>query len=317
MTAFFCATYQVLFLCMMMPFSTYAQTLTIMTAPVGQKSYGKYQETRSVLKGLYELHVPYRYNPASFKEVTDTVLVLADQRALLQAITFKQQKRIRRIIAGPTIVTRADEYGGILASPEIDICLVPSLWVQQAYEEQLPALKGKIRCWYAGVDTTYWQSSSADIVVATKDALVYWKTEPEEFVEAVESALKLHGWVPHRIRYGFYKPEEYKALLSRCRIAVFISKSEQQGLALAEAWAMNVPTLVWDPQLMSTHEYTYSFVSSCPYLTKQTGQTWKTMSDLNHRLSSLGRKVFSPREWVLAYMTYEQSSLALLRIINE
>ena len=53
-------------------------------------------------------------------------------------------------------------------------------------------------------------------------------------------------------------------------MAVFMSRSESQGLALAEAWAMDVPTLVWQSPPGEPGSV-FSLSDPAPYLTSDTG----------------------------------------------
>ena len=53
-------------------------------------------------------------------------------------------------------------------------------------------------------------------------------------------------------------------------MAVFISRSESQGLALAEAWAMDVPTLVWQGPPGDGGSL-FNLSDPSPYLTSHTG----------------------------------------------
>ncbi|GAB6181512.1 hypothetical protein JCM14036_28310 [Desulfotomaculum defluvii] len=138
--------------------------------------------------------------------------------------------------------------------------------------------------------------------------LVYWKTEPEEFICEIEDKLKQHGWQPIRLLYGQYKTEDYKKLLTRSAFGVFISISESQGLALAEAWSMDVPTVVWNPQRLKKHyqdvDY-YSTVSSCPYLNPLVGVEWKELEQFEAFLTRAPEILpsFQPRKWILENMT--------------
>lgn len=301
------------------------EPITIMTAPLGHNGWGHRQVTESLLHGLTQLGVPFVYNPASIDQVTDTVVVLADPHVLQQAIALKKMGRIKHLLAGPNIMVRADEYGGILAYPEVDVCIVPSPWVATAYEEEMPSLKGRIKCWYAGVDTVRWHPVSDNkSAIASKNVLVYWKTEHESFVAEVEAVVRACGFNPIRLRYGHYAPEQYnytpdqyKMILNDVACAIFISRSESQGLALAEAWSMNVPTLVWDPGELHAHGRIYSTVSACPYLTQSTGCTWQQITELKNILENLPQYMFAPRQWVLDCMTDRASAHMLCTIVDE
>ncbi len=286
-----------------------------MTAPVGKTGFGHRQVTESLLRGLTHLEIPFVYNPSRLDQVTDIVIVLADPKALQQAIVLKKKRKIKYLCAGPNIMTRADEHGGILASPEVDICIVPSAWVATAYEEEMPALKGRIRSWFAGVDALYWLCDKAKI--ADNNVLIYWKTESESFVREIESIAREKGLNPIRLRYGYHTAAQYKAVLEQVSLAIFISLSESQGIALAEAWSMNVPTLVWNSGKLHAHGRVYSAVSASPYLTEWTGCMWETIPELHYVLDRLSDNSFAPRQWVLEHMTDSISARMLLDLIDQ
>lgn len=229
--------------------------ITVLTHPVGggsQSLYdGHYGVTRSLVEGLSKLGVDFNYNPRKDRDVGGAVVVLSGIDSLQQAIGFKQAGKIQKLLAGPNLMVRALEYNNILSSREIDVCIVPSEWVKTAYEEDAPDLVGRIRCWYAGIDAGYWQPDAGRR--KERQVLVYWKTEPEDFYKSVKKLLKGRGWETVRLVYGKHSREEFKATLSGSVFAVFISRSESQGLALAEAWAMDVPTLVWNPKELAAH----------------------------------------------------------------
>lgn len=259
--------------------------------------------TRSLLRGFQKIGTDFNYNPWHINDVGKTVIVLSGIDALKQAIDWKGKGIINILLAGPNIMVGSDEYDGILGSPEIDICLVPSDWVRVAYEEDLPVLRNRISCWYAGVDEDYWQPNNPPS--AGKHVLVYWKTESVEFCQEIETILKNYGWEPIRIVYGNYDNAKLKNILSQVKFAVFLSRSESQGIALAEAWAMNIPTLVWNPRQFVRNGRNYSSVSSCPYLTSYTGIEWSSTDEFADHFEQLITKLTecNPRAWVLEYMT--------------
>jgi hypothetical protein len=259
--------------------------------------------TRSLLRGFQKINANFNYNPWHINDVGKTVIVLSGIDALKQAIEWKRKGIINQLLAGPNLMAGADEYDGILGSPEIDICLVPSDWVRMAYEEDCPVLRDRIRCWYAGVDEDYWQPSNFSN--EAKRALVYWKTESEEFCQKTETILRSHGWESIRIVYGNYDNKKFKDILTKVKFAVFLSRSESQGIALAEAWAMNIPTLGWNPKQLVRNGRNYSNVSSCPFLTSNTGIEWSTIEELVSNLQQLNTKLpeYNPRAWVLEHMT--------------
>jgi len=292
--------------------------LTVFTEPVcdNKKYGGHFAVTRSLIEGLSKINANFNYNPGALSEVGETVVVLSGTETLLQAIDWKNKGYIGKLLAGPNLMTvRTKGFREIFSAPEIDICLVPSDWVRVAYEETAPALLGRIRCWYAGVDESYWKP--AEELTKDKTVLVYWKTEPAEFNLRVETVLSEHGWNPARIVYGSYTAGHFKDALSKSVFAVFLSRSESQGIALAESWSMDVPTLVWCPRELVIEGRKYPVFSSCPYLSDSTGLQWTTACELDQLLKDFPERLttFQPRRWVLENMTDEISAKKLLEIV--
>lgn len=273
---------------------------------------------RSIQRGCELNHIAFNWNPQDQKSIYSSVVVLAGEGYVRHAITLKEQGIIKKLLVGPNIFVRSSEGGGIMGHPAIDCCIVPSDWVRAAYEEDNPALVGRIVVWPTGVDELYWQQEDAKNN-ASKNVIVYWKTESEFFIREIELCLRLYGWNPITIRYGYYGQHYYKQLLKNASFAVFVSVSESQGIALAESWSMNVPTLVWDPQYLAAHGREYLYVSSCPYLTDATGHRWKIIQEFETILRNMDERLtsYTPRAWVLGHMTDVVSIDHLMKIIKE
>ena len=147
-------------------------------------------------------------------------------------------------MAGPVNALFADESGGILLTPEIDLVIVPSEWTIDFYEG-FPELAAKSRACPCGVDAEAWKPAG---VAKERSAVVYWKSGDERFCEAVEAIVRRCGLEPLRIRsrhgeHSIFKPSDYREALDRSVAGVFLSTFETQGIALAEAWSMDVPAV--------------------------------------------------------------------------
>jgi hypothetical protein len=122
------------------------------------------------------------------------------------------------------------------------------------------------------------------------------------FYNQVKSLLENLGYQTVTISYGSYNQSQYKELLSQVSCAIILSRSESQGIALAECWAMNVPTFCWDLEEPLHAEGTvYWPISSAPYLSMQTGAKWKNLDELKVLLNEFSNNSvsYSPRDWVL------------------
>jgi len=280
---------------------------------------GHFALVRSVVEGLRAIGADFNFNPGSFSELARVVYAPANE-ALRQAAGLKRSGAIDFLAAGPVNALYADECQSILQMPEIDLVIIPSEWTRDFYRD-VPSLAAKARVCTCGVDTTYWQPRAGR---KNQTAVVYWKSGDERFCEAVESFVRQCGLEPLRVRsrhgeHRIFTQSDYRDLLDRSIVGVFLSTFETQGIALAEAWSMNVPTMVWDPR--GDAEWAgrrFTAASSAPYLTPATGVAFRDVGELRPALDGALRSLgsFQPREWVLANMTDAVCSRKLYEVIR-
>jgi hypothetical protein len=282
---------------------------------------GHFSLVRSVVEGLRAIGADFNFNPRHSGELARVVYAPANE-ALRQAAALKQQGRIDHLVAGPVNALFADECDGILQMPEIDRIIVAHEWALEFFEGR-PDLRAKSVACPCGVDAEIWQRSGR--AAAGPSALVYWKSGDETFCDEVERIVRACGLEPRRVRsrhgeHAMFTPADYRRMLDEATIAIFLSSFETQGLALAEAWSMDVPTLAWDPQGRAEWRgRSFEARSSAPYLTPATGRRWRTLDDLAPVLRGAlaERASFQPRAWILAHMTDAICSAALLATIRD
>jgi hypothetical protein len=269
--------------------------------PATSQYPGHYAVTRSVVEGLQQIGADFNFNPERMSEVGQVVYAPANE-ALRQAVEWKRAGVVETLLAGPVNALSPFEEHGLLLAPELDGLIVASEWVRDLYRDSAPQLVAKCRICPCGIDPESWRPTTP----ASDRAVIYWKSGPESQCANVERLVEAHGFRPVRIRYGSYDGDIYRATLDGAAIAVFLSAFETQGVALAEAWAMNVATLVWNP-LAPTDWRGWRFTSgsSAPYLSASTGVFWQSLDDLAAALACAQRRDgrWQPREWVLAHMT--------------
>ncbi len=284
---------------------------------------GHYALVRSVVEGLRLIGADFNFNPRTFGDLARVVYAPANE-ALRQAIELKRQGAVDYVVAGPVNALFADESGGILLTPEIDLVIVPSEWTVDFYEG-FPELVAKSRVCPCGVDAEVWKPAGvAKAKAGGRSAVVYWKSGDERFCEVVETIVRRCGLEPLRIRsrhgeHGIFEPADYRDALDRSVAGVFLSTFETQGIALAEAWSMDVPAIVWDPQGQAEWRgRTFTSRSSAPFLTPATGVTFRTVDDLEPALRRALSEptVFEPRAWVLQHMTDAICADMLYRLIR-
>lgn len=246
---------------------------------------GHYAVVRSVVEGLQSIHADFNFNPRRFSELARIVYAPANE-ALRQAIALKRRGIVDYVVAGPVNALFADESDGVLLAPEIDLVIVPSEWTVDFYQG-FPALVAKSRVCPCGVDADAWKPAGG---TRARTAVVYWKSGDERFCAAVEGIVRRCGLEPVRLEsrhgeHGLFKPAAYRDALERSVVGVFLSTFETQGIALAEAWSMDVPAVVWDPQGEAQWRgRPFTSRSSAPYLTPATGVTFRAIDDLEEVL---------------------------------
>jgi len=251
---------------------------------------GHYAVVRSVVEGLRAIDADFNFNPRRSADLA-RVVYAPENASLLQAAALKRRGRIDYLVAGPVNALFPDEAGGILQLPEIDRLIVASEWVHALYGET-PRLLEKSVASPCGIDARYWQGSGRP---RTNRALVYWKNGDEAFCEQVEQIVRACGLEPRRLRaaageHAIYEPDGYKQLLDESQLAVFLSAFETQGLALAEAWSMDVPTAVWDPRGEAEWRgRTFQAGSSAPYLTAVRGSAGDRSTSSNQPCAACSR----------------------------
>lgn len=278
---------------------------------------GHHGVTRSLVEGLSKEKLPFNYNPRSIRSLSKTVVVLAGIRTLAQAIELKKKGHIHRLYAGPNIVVFSSDSDSILASPEIDGVIAPSDWVVQMYIDDESTLEGRCLKWPAGVDTDYWkpqQNQSKDQI------LIYEKPNrlPSYIREQFSEHLRSRGHKVSALSYGSYTHEEYLSALRKSKLMIgFGSDSESQGLAWAEAWSTNVPTLIWGNTVNVYRGKTYQ-CSTAPYLCSATGEFFLDLDQFKEQINAWENGIynFSPRAWVLENMSDEICARHLYRNVT-
>lgn len=313
------------------------KNITILTEPISWKTnlkrvlrkvlknkiYGGHVAvTHSLIEGLNKTgYQNYNYQPFKESDLAEHVHVLAGVDTLRYAIKLKRQGKIKRLTAGPNVVVFSDDFDSLIASGEIDLYLQPSQWAADFHIQLEPTLSGRCIAWPIGVDIE--KFNSAKYKKNSKRVLIYHKEESKQFMYRVDYLVRKYGYETTVITYGEYKLEDYIKKLGESLFAVVISRQESQGVFLAEAWAMNVPTLCFDP-----HYYKWEYsdkpyelagnISTCPYLTEYTGARWGELSQLANLLDDIDMILnkATPRKWVEENMTDEVCARDFLSIVG-
>lgn len=270
----------------------------------GKKS-GPSMVLESLINGLKELEEPFLLNPV---RPQGTVHVLSGTEALRDGINWKKENKIKKLIAGPNLVTSPKESDEILLSKEIDIILQPSQWVKDFYLKECPELDQKIKIWHSGSKKIPNQSTRENF------CLIYFKNYGEENLNSIIETLKNKKIDFKVLKYGSFAQKEYFDLLKKSSFVIYLSKSESQGLALQEAWIRNVPTLVLESSNWSDHENNWTDDKiNAPYQTEDYGYFFNEFN-LEEKINLV--KNLNPKEKSIMEFSNKASAKLYLNIIK-
>ena len=274
--------------------------------------------------GLDLLSVPYRINDYRYiKKHPKEIACIIGKPHVLDKIKWENP-----IIFGAAVYSHPLDDPKLLNRLPVRKILVPGEWMRMMCE---PAWGDKVVSWPVGIDTEQWKpvaSDSKEIDILLYDK-VLWEHDryEKELIEPVRQSLLARGLRVEVIRYGYYKEDDFHALLNNSRAMVFLCEHETQGIAYQQALSCGVPILAWerggfwqDPEYYP-HKVKFEPVSSVPYWDDQCGVKFKGMSDfpakLDEFLTRLNDCQFTPREFILENLTLEKCARLYLDIVEE
>lgn len=277
---------------------------------------------RSLIRGLKLTNVEFNVNPNS-RHTHRIVHVTSNPVALTWAIKQKKLGKIDKLIAGPNISILPTDDKSVLLDPSIDIVLVPSEWIKEGFSQCSATLKHKLRVWPSGVEIPDRPDNTNG--AQEQNFIIFKKEFSDEKFEAIKTKLNLAKIKYTVLEYGKFKQRDYFKLLESASGMIYLQKAESQGVALQEAWARNVPTLVWDSKT-----YTYSNNSnnsntsnvtgtnitvsgkvSAPYLTEQSGLFFDSVEDFDGKFKEFSDRIknrqFSARAYCIERLSDKAS----------
>jgi hypothetical protein len=280
------------------------------------KERGPQAIINSLCKGLDELNYSYKFNP-KIKNISskDIIYATGSIEALKLAIKLKKNKKIKKLIAGPTLVITPEDYNGLIRDENIDTYLVPSQWTKNFYASFGPDdFSRKIKIWAAGVDLP------EKIRTENKNiCLLYKKNIDSSVLGKVKKELKRKKIKMKTVYYGKYKKEKYFNMLNNSSFMVYLQEIESQGIALLEAWARNIPTLVYNKGSYTFKKIgkTVSGNIAAPYLTYECGFFFNE-NNLEQKFDYFLKNIdnFTPREYIKKNFTNKICAQNFLNSIN-
>jgi len=271
--------------------------------------------TRSLVKGLSQLNIPFNINPKCPSYYYPCVINLSSDTRMPELFSHKKSRFFKYLLVGPNVAERP-LLTPSLYNASIDLLLTPSEWVANMFRKDLERSSPPIAIWPAGVDTEFFRPSD---VSSGSYVVIYLKQVSKCPLAAaayrqILTDLTTTGIPFKTIVYGRYSQRHYKHILNKAQALIFIScVTESQGLALAEAWAMDVPTVVYRRDSISYPDHTFD-ASSAPYLSESTGIFITNGQSICKALNSITH--LHPRTWVMSHMSDLHSVTQLLKLIQ-
>lgn len=279
----------------------------------GCKIYGHEALLLSLLRGLNNLKVKYTYNKIT-KHTKNVILLWADKKDLNIIEKYKRTQKLK-VVTVPTACKFDYDYMQWQFPHEnaVDVALYAAQWVadiciQKAKKQNLH----KIKVWPSGVLLA---TPALLHKKPTNSCIVYFKRLPvnEELLRMLDE-LAIHY---HIMNYGKYNFDIWKETLKTCDFAIFYQDyHETQGLALAEAWANNVPTFV-------KTKVKNSLEGTAPYLCAENGEYFVDLDELKKILLDYKKdpekflSKFSPYKYVVENMSDTKTVENLLQLFEE
>lgn len=126
------------------------------------------------------------------------------------------------------------------------------------------------------------------------------------------------GWNVQVIKYGTFTHIQYLQMLQNSCLMLGFVVCESQGIAWAEAWSCDVPTLILKKSSNVYQGRLYKN-STAPYLCPQNGLFFDDLEDFKTQFNywQTHRDQFIPRAWTLANMSDEVCASLLYKKITE
>lgn len=281
----------------------------------GKKIIGHEAVLMSIFRGFDKLKQNYIYNPGLKNIKGNVLLCWTKPTDYYDLMRLKDKGKIDKVICVPTVTP--EKYGDfiktIVRDKRINYYLVGSEWAKKEIEKELEEkYHSKIVVWPSGVE---FQPKPQKQI---KNACLYYckRKKPDAKVLELLKRLNIKVYV---LEYYNYNMKEYIEKLKKVDFAIFLGGSETQGLAYAEAWMQNVPTLVneYFPKEGEIKDKN----CSAPYMNNN-GKFYANFEELSSLIQEYKTnpenflQKFTPYEYASKYMSDSYSAEQLIKLFE-
>jgi hypothetical protein len=263
--------------------------------------------------GLDRIGVRYRIN--DYRWATDhpsETVGIVGKAHVLDRIEWRNP-----ILFGAAVFSHPSDDPRLLERRPVRKILLPGAWMKELWK---PFWQDAIAVWPVGIDTQRWtpqpdREKTIDVLLYDK---ILWDRDHHQatLVDPIRQVLKEHGLSVAEIRYRHYREHEFRALLAQCRVMIFVSSQETQGIAYQETLSCDVPVFAWDvggywrdPEYYPD-KVKFAPVTSVPYWDDRCGRKFSSFAEFRDRWPAFWGEVhsgrfFSPRAYILDNLTLE------------
>jgi glycosyltransferase involved in cell wall biosynthesis len=269
--------------------------------------------------GLDRLGIPYNANNLRYaRGHPEELCCILGKRQVLDTFGLPNP-----LMVGPCCYDHAIDAPDLASRAAVRRILVPGEWMRRMCE----ALWGdRVFAWPVGIDTDLWAPEQS--VPKTIDFILYNKIRwdhayrESNLLEPLRTELRRRNLTFSEVKYGSYKPDQYRALLSTARAMIFVCEHETQGIAYQEALASGVPILAWDhggewlDPSYHPDRVRYGPISSVPYWDSTCGEKFADVgmfsSALERFQQGLAAGTYSPRDFILTHLELKAAARAFV-----
>ncbi|NEU06771.1 glycosyltransferase [Flavihumibacter sp. R14] len=279
----------------------------------------------NLIHGLDILGYPYTINDyRSLRNVSDEWALVVGKPHVIEKIPD-----YIKIIYGPGIASHPFDSVFFTHKTNIEHILISCSWFKEMYDRDLPHYI-PTSIWPSGIDTDLWKPREHKTFKNT--VLVYDKIRWErdeyntELVEPIQKLLLKRGIHIEYIKYGSYKEEDFRNLLSKVDAMIFLCEHETQGFAYLQTLACDIPIMAWDRRgpwkdpTLYPDKVIFEPVTSVPYWDDRCGQKFENLTDFTKEFDLFWKRIlnktFSPRSYIMENFTLEKRSQEYIDIIK-
>jgi len=304
-----------------LPYDRYPRALVRRLVRGRPRPGGQMRVFLNLCEGLRRLGVPFRVNDYRFARAhPDALVCIIGKPFVLDRVKWRNP-----ILFGAAIYSHPLDDPNLLKRLPVKKVLVPGPWMKEMCR---PYWGDAVEVWPVGIDTDAWHPTPT--TEKDTDVLLYDKVRwdhdryTQSLIDPIRLFLRQRGISFREIRYGYYREEEFKDALRKCRAMIFLCEHETQGIAYQEALSSGVPIFAWDRggpwQDPSYYPDRVAFgpVTSVPYWDERCGMRFKDWLEFEVMWDEFWRateeKKFRPRDYILEHLTLERAADHYLQI---